>query len=387
MKAQCQRVVCVLSLLVALFGCPTNSAPNGTLWGAIRWDGFYNSSWTPQDPSFWIAKALQPIPWHDRLPWYSYINSSTGNVTFDANSPSVMDAEISYAVQNGIDHWVFDVYPPSLLMSQSLYSYLNSSSPYKPRLSFALLLQSSWMTQGGINGWPTKVSLYVQHFTRTEYRLVLDNRPLLYLFDFDPNAWGNNPTCPSYSCWWYALSLLTNASLHAGRGRPYIVLQAFDASQGAAWATSINKQGTAPMIHALSAYALPQYATPAGTPWPTFASQSVSFWNELAATGFNVVPPVTAGWDPRPRVQNPPPWDPNPGSAYVQMPTPPQMGSMVEAAIQWTLNEHPTDNPAKVHLLSAWNEYDEGHFIGPVRAEFGGAARLAAIGAVLATGE
>jgi hypothetical protein len=36
-----------------------------------------------------------------------------------------------------------------------------------------------------------------------------------------------------------------------------------------------------------------------------------------------------------------------------------------------------------VALLSAWNEYDEGHWIGAVLPEYGGNARLDAIAGVL----
>lgn len=78
----------------------------------------------------------------------------------------------------------------------------------------------------------------------------------------------------------------------------------------------------------------------------------------------------------------PPPWDPDQSPAYVQMPDPGQLTALVAAAQAWT-RAHPAANPAGVHLLSAWNEYDEGHFIGPVWPQHGGCARLDAIARVL----
>jgi hypothetical protein len=58
------------------------------------------------------------------------------------------------------------------------------------------------------------------------------------------------------------------------------------------------------------------------------------------------------------------------------------MGALVQSAANWTAS-HQSANPVGLHLLSAWNEFDEGHFIGPVLAEFGGASRLEAIGKVI----
>ncbi len=95
------------ALLAAAFAAAAVAAPgpNGTLWGAIRWDAWYNSSSDPGDPGQVTARVLAPLQWHDRLPWFSYILPD-GNVTFDNNAATTMDAEIEYAVNAGIDHWV-----------------------------------------------------------------------------------------------------------------------------------------------------------------------------------------------------------------------------------------------------------------------------------------
>ena len=77
-----------------------------------RWDAFYNASSGTDganDPGVWTARVLQPLQWHDRLPWYSYILPD-GNVTFNGNAPDVMDAEIALAV-GGIGIPAFRVPP------------------------------------------------------------------------------------------------------------------------------------------------------------------------------------------------------------------------------------------------------------------------------------
>jgi hypothetical protein len=65
------------------------------------------------------------------------------------------------------------------------------------------------------------------------------------------------------------------------------------------------------------------------------------------------------------------------------MPSPQQLGQLVQSAKDWTLAHLNSSTQAATLLLSAWNEFDEGHFIGCVLPEFGGCERLQAIGAVL----
>lgn len=225
------------------------------------------------------------------------------------------------------------------------------------RMYFALLLQSGWMTAGGLAAWPAKVALYAEHFARPQYRLVLGSRPLVYLFDVQQAAWGN--ASAGWGDWAAALGALADAAEAAGRGAPYIALQTWSAADGAAQVRGINAAaGGRALVSALSAYALGG-ATDAGTPWPVFAAGTEAFWDDLARTGADVVPPVAAGWDQRPRVANPPPWVPDPSPAYVVMPAPDQLGALVGAAQNWT-TAHAASNPTRVHLLSAWNEFDEG---------------------------
>ena len=338
-------------VLLLSFVALVSPAPGNTLWGAIRWDAFVNSSNSPSDVGVITARVLTPQVWHNRLPWYTYVTPS-GNITFDGRSPGVMDAEIAMAVAAGLDHWAFDVYPAEEDLSAALYAYLNSTSPAKASLFFCLLLQSSWMSSGGLPAWPAKVAIYTAHFARTEYRTVLNNRPLVYLFSVEEGAFGGS----GWEGWAAALAALAQASLAAGRGQPYVVIQCWSAAQGLAQLQGINAAGGAPLVAALSAYAL-LGATEQGTPFAAFAEAGVAFWDSLAATGVDVIPPVAAGWDPRPRNMTPVPWAPYQDPAYVVMPTPEELGAFVQSALDWTAS-HPHSNPSGCHLLSAWNVRD-----------------------------
>ena len=357
-------------------------------WGAIRWDSYYAANASdPGDPSAAVARTLRPTRWHDRLPWFANIDPVTGDISWDNTAPGVIEEELGQSLAGGLDHWVFDVYPPDSAMSRTLAAYLASTSPLKAQMSFALLLQSSWMSTGGLAAWPDRAALYSSHFARVEYKKIRSGsggalpQPLLYIFGLTEDAWGKNTSWPAWSS---ALSMLANASAAAGAGTPYVVLQTWDAAQGAAQAAAINAAaGGRPLISALSAYALAG-ATDAGTPWAAFAASTASFWDALADTGMAVIPPVAAGWDNRPRNETPVPWQPHTDPAFVVGPTPEELGALAAAAAAWT-RAHAVANPTGCHLLSAINEYDEGHWIGAVRPEFGGNARLEAIGSALRT--
>jgi hypothetical protein len=365
---------------------PTPSAPAlppPPRFGAIRWDAFYNS--TPcvgaaaaSDAGCVTARVLQPARWADRRPWYT-ASLPDGNITFNGCAQPVMDAEINAAVAAGLDHWVFDVYPESYALSCAFEAYLASTAPAAAALGFSLLLQASWCAAGGAAAWPAKAALYAAHFAHPRYATVLGGRPLVHLFSLGEGDWGPGS---GWAAWAAALGALRNASLAAGRGAPYFVFQTWSARDGAAAASAINGAAGAPLVSALSSYAV-LGATEAGTPWPAFAAGMRAWWDALAATGMQVVPVVAAGWDPRPRVETPPPWDPKQDPAFVVMPTPAQLGASFQDALAWQATHGAASNIAGVGLASAWNEYDEGHFVAPVLPQYGGDERLRAIAAVL----
>jgi hypothetical protein len=237
---------------------------------------FVNSSSDPGDPGQVVARVLRPPVWHNRLPWFTYTDPVSGNVTFNGAAPDVMDAEIEMAVAAGIDHWAFDVYPDDTDLAAALHAYLNSTSPARAELFFCLLLQASWMANGGLSGWPAKVAVYAAHFARPSYRVVLGNRPLVYLFGAGERDW-NSSAVSGWADWAAALGVLSNASLAAGRGLPYVVLQVWDASQGAAFVAGVNGAAKSEAIAALSSYALASLRQQCRY-WPGWPCISSRYW-------------------------------------------------------------------------------------------------------------
>jgi hypothetical protein len=93
-----------------------------------------------------------------------------------------------------------------------------------------------------------------------------------------------------------------------------------------------------------------------------------------------------AGWDRRPRVENPVPWEcwQRPGAGldrFYHPPRPEELAAHLRRALAW-IERHPRAAPARAALIYAWNENDEGGWLVPTYPF--DAARLDALRGVLA---
>ena len=129
-----------------------------------------------------------------------------------------------------------------------------------------------------------------------------------------------------------------------------------------------------------------------GMPYALNAGAELANIVAAAAARVDVVPTVTAGWDPRPREVRPPPWQGGkspPGCnvsgvarCFVQDPTMPELRNHTRDVVEFALKNGGATGVARagVVLVSAWNEYDEGHWICPsLHAEPTQTAKLEAI--------
>jgi hypothetical protein len=95
-------------------------------------------------------------------------------------------------------------------------------------------------------------------------------------------------------------------------------------------------------------------------------------WNRDKTFGLDVVPLLSAGADTRPRIIN----GKYPANGWSQEPTPDELGRHVTQALHW-VDSNPGVDPARLFLIYAWNEFDEGGWICPTL--YNGADRLDAI--------
>lgn len=345
---------------------PGDGAPDRVLVGAIRWDAWHGPA---SEVGLTAEKTLAPARWHYRLPFYGKI---LGEYAVEArgNTQAIMDQEIAYAHAAGLDYWAFVIYPEEHALSLGIQHYLSSTR--KTLVNFCLNLQGGWEAGGGPNAWPEKVRRYVSYFKEPSYQTVLRGRPLVYLYSVEGLVGPGR-----FETWEAARAAfgdLRTAAEAAGAGDPYIVAQG--------WSPEALKE----QAQMLELDAIGAYASTAGAKAGSFASlaeHTERWWESFKATGCEVVPLASAGWDMRPRVETPVPWVKNGDiEQFYEAPTPEELEAHLKKAIAWT-KANPDVARARAVLIYAWNEFDEGGWICPTLRE--GTARLDALGRVLGT--
>jgi hypothetical protein len=355
-----------LIFLSALTAGPGATDPSQAhvLVGAIRWDAWHGPA---SEVGLAVEKTLAPAHWHHRLPFYGKVVGENA-VEARGNTQEIMDQEIAYAHAAGLDYWAFVVYPEEEALSLGLHQYLSSAQ--KSQVNFCLNLQGGWEAGGGPSAWREKVRRYVSYFKEPTYQTVLGARPLIYLYSVE------GLVGPGHFETWEdaraAFDELRMAAKAAGVGNPYIVAQG--------WSPETLKEQT----EQLGLDAIGAYASTAGAkagPYASLAAHTERWWDAFRATGCEVAPLVSAGWDMRPRVETPVPWVKDGDiEKYYEAPTPEELSAHLKKAVDWS-KANPDAAKAQAVLIYAWNEFDEGGWLCPTLSE--GTARLDAIGRVL----
>ena len=346
-----------LLLLSSLHAQP----PTRPAAGAIRWDAWHGRQGAPGRA---VEKALGPAEWHYRLPFFAKVVSDN-EVSIDGSSQETMDREIGYAAKAGLDYWAFLKYDDPDPMSISLHRYL--SSKQKNEIQFCLVTElSRWGTKARHRD---RIARYAALMKEPTYFKTPAGRPLFYLGFLNEasvqEAWGS-------------VEELRKAvdELRALAGNPYIVIMDFSPAQGARWREQLGAD-------AISAYAASGGGTNA--PYSELTKYAEAFWDRGKATGSQVVPIVMSGWDRRPRIVNPVPWEKyqKPGEGmekHYETAAPAAIAEHLRHALDW-IRSNQAASPANAALIYAWNENDEGGWLTPTLTE--GAARLDALRKIL----
>ncbi len=291
----------------------------GIIVGAIRWDWTGGGTVTEA-----VEKSLGPKQWHHRVPFFGeIINDST--IKASCATQECVDQEILYAKENGLDYWAFLLYPPGSDLDLPLRRYL--SSGYNPVLKFSV-----------IGDQP--VDRIISYFKHPSYQTVLDGRPLYYILfgETEPNH----------------IADLRAACAAEGIPDPYVVPMKDQQDPGE---DAITRYWYSGMTFGGETY---------GAPYSTLATSAVAFWNQQKDAGYAQVPLVSAGTDGRPRIENTPPWIPDPSfyAKYFEPPTPGELADNLQNAVNFVA-ANPSSCEAKAILMYAWNENDEGGWLTP----------------------
>ncbi len=329
--------------------------------GAIRWDGWFG---TPNAVGRAVHDTLADPKWHHRLPFFAEI--AADGVHIDGSSQATVDREIAFAASAGLNYWAFVTYAADDPLSLGLERYLSSRA--RSQLQFCLVTEfSRWRN-------PKFVERVEHLIAEPGYQTVLGHRPLLYLGFLDSAAMEKFPG--GQAGFVRTLEAFRANLQRRGLARPYMVIMDWNADEAARWARGLD-------CDAVSSYATGQEQRTIH--YARLARNAERFWDTGAAAGAQVVPIVMTGWDRRPRVEKPVPWERSQKQGegmehYVTAGTPDEIAAHLQRAISW-MAAHSSQAPARAAIIYAWNEFDEGGWLCPTRGE--GNARLAAIRRVL----
>ena len=108
--------------------------------------------------------------------------------------------------------------------------------------------------------------------------------------------------------------------------------------------------------------AISAYATFGGgrgkQPYSSLADHTRSFWERCRKTGSRVVPLVMAGWDRRPRIENPVPWETRRNDESIETALhyapldPKELAASLRDAIEWTSNNRQANPANPIRLVT-----------------------------------
>ena len=353
----------LLTLCCLLLASISPVQPRPTV-GVIRWDAWNQVSNHYDAVSYCAQIALAPHRYQYRLPFYATVLSPT-NVTFDGDVQSIMDSEILYAAQAGIDYWIVDTYctygpncttdsayctqyalPGSTSDSYcpenpnyGLERYL--SSQYVDRLNFTLMLLGAPACD------PTMQKQYIARLANPHYHTVLNGRPLVYMFQFSDNeatacggSWNGSRA---------VFDTFREKVIAAGLPNPYMVLMDFDVNTVISHARILG-------FDAVSTYALPG-GTNDGVPMREQIAAAQGWWSAAAGANFSFVPLAPTGWDPRPRADHPCPCV-DEGPAHFEQATAAEVVELIVSALNFTCTNGGVTE-AETVVVYAWNESSE----------------------------
>ena len=321
------------------------------LVGAIRWDAWYAPG---SEPTQAVERSLSPLQFQSRLPFFAQLDAER-RVSFPVLTPKLMDLEIELAAYAGLDFWAFVGYPAGSPMTVALRQYLASSTLRGIR--FCMFTQLEYW---GTSQAPAPlIDEHIALMKHDAYVRVSDGRPLYFLgFITAAKAnerWGGLEGLRAQ------ISRFRERAVAANAGDPYLVLGGYTRETAAL--AQVLAGGDA-----VGTYAI---ADPRGTgDYAALAQFAESGWQTMAAgVDKPVVPTVMTGWDRRPRVEHPVPWErqqrPGAGIEYFYgVPQPEELSAHLRRAFAW-IQSQPADRRASVVLIYAWNENDEGGWLVP----------------------
>lgn len=329
--------------------------------GAIRWD-----AWThPTEDTIRgaVETSLGPTRYHWRLPFFATEPTTTSAQI--AGAQADMDTEISYAVEAGLDYWAFFWYGGASTNGMNNGFALYQSSDYRNDINWCYFFSGITPFGSDMNN-ATYLADIVAKAQQGNYQKTLDGRPLFFIYD-DSGSRANLAA---------DLIKLRTALTAVGLSNPYVAF-----TQSTPDASVIDTYG----FDATTMYT-PVNSVTGAKPYSDLDTAARAKWDTQKAQDCDVIPCFSMGWDRRPRVDNPVPWEGASGSIsdYYYLANSSAISTHLDAILAW-VRANRTAARANVVLGYAWNENDEGGWITPTIGRKGGVnkSHMDAVKAVL----
>ena len=328
--------------------------------GAIRWDAWYGFGETDTVSKEACGTLMHPDHrW--KMPFFADV-AADGKVTIDGRKPGVMEREIDFAADAGLDYWAILVYETGISRNNAMPLYLAAKNRSKIKFCIILIL-----TKPNTPLWPETCERWLSYLDEPGYMTVCGGRELVFIFS------GKGNRVPPER-----LAEFHRKAKERGHN-PYFVGMT---SAKPAVRNVVAKDCAG--MDAVGAYAFVQGFEDYGKMMDMLEKNQ---WNAAAKDGLVLVPTVNAGGDSSPRRDTEVSWQKGwyRGKTFHPPVTREQLMEATRRAKRFVLS-HPTTCEAKTCLWYAWNEFDEGGWLCPTRGADGkpDTMRIEAIKAALA---
>lgn len=361
MKIHLSIVACCMLLLAVSGGCGQAKAPQQN----IKIGAWYFGGWsvTPDSTghTFHISPTLTS-EYVERMPEWGWRE----------DSPAIMEKQIDYAADAGLDVWGFCWYETGVV-KQQVFEELNTAldlfvkAPNKDRLEFFLLSCQPVSPES----WPGFCEKAIAIMKQNNY-LRIDSSPIFTFFnsrDVIEGLGGESKTRESFD-------YFRKCAMDAGLGNLLIgavtscvadtTVHLPFRNSGFDFLTTYNNSNVGRQHEGENEFA--NLSLGDKKSWETIAPCADSL-------GMKFLPSMTAGYDMRPWAADHPTL-PASDYWYVQ-PTPLQIADQLNEIIEWTKANRHVVLGGNLSMIYAWNENGEGGWLTPTREE--GSARLDAI--------
>ena len=285
---------------------PAPAALRRPLVGAVRWDAWvgdlptYNSA-GPTAVGLQVERVLGRPTGTSRLPFYAR-EVGDHQVEIRGASQDVVDREIEFAAGAGLDYWAFVYYPPGSGLDAARRFYL--ASAHRSRIAFCLIFDSLSRFRSALRDFGELLDA----FARPEHvRSSVRGWPVFFM----PRP-ARTPADVDVPALRLEIEAVRAAAVAARVGDPYIAVMG-GAPPLVRWA--VDALG-------LDAGSRVRRGRRGGAPFADLVRAAEGRRDAFRAVGLRVLPWVTSGWDPRPRVEHPVSWTTCDPDGWVQAGTP-----------------------------------------------------------------